>query len=203
MNIESDFDYLLKIALLSDITVGKRNLVLRFTENTFSSNIAQTVGYDYKSKAISLNKFNKKVKLQIWDTAGQERFMALSRTVYQRVDGVMLVYDIASSPTFENILSWINKIKEFKANLPIMIIGNKIDLRDERIITFEEGKNLADEHKLQFFETSALNGENVEESFISFAYEVLESIKANNSLYNEDNISIEKYKKKYGKKCCR
>ena len=203
MNIESDFDYLLKIALLGDTTVGKTNLVLRFTENTFSSNIAPTVGYDYKSKIISLNKFNKKVKLQIWDTAGQERFMALSRTVYQRVDGVMLVYDIASSPTFENILSWIKRIKEFKENLPIMIIGNKIDKKDERIVTYEEGKKLAEEHKLKFFETSALNGENVEESFISFAYEVLESIKANNSLYNEDNISIEKYKKKYGKKCCR
>ena len=202
MNLESDFDYLLKIALLGDATVGKTNLVLRFVENTFSSNIAPTVGYDYKSKTITLNKFNKKAKLQIWDTAGQERFMALSKTVYQRVDGVMIVYDITRSPTFENTLTWINKVKEFKANLPIMIIGNKSDKVNERIINFEEGKKLADENKLKFFETSALSGENVEEAFISFAYEVLESLKVNISSYNEDNISIEKYKKKNRKKCC-
>ena len=111
MNIESDFDVLLKIAVLGDATVGKTNLVLRFTENTFSPNVAPTVGYDYKSKTITLINSNKKAKLQIWDTAGQERFMALSKTVYQRVDGVMLVYDITRRPTFDNILSWITIVK--------------------------------------------------------------------------------------------
>ena len=203
MNLGSDFDYLLKIALLGDTTVGKTNLVLRFTENTFSSNIAPTVGYDYKSKTIIMNNSNKKAKLQIWDTAGQERFMALSKTVYQRVDGVMLVYDITRKTTFENILSWIKRIKEFKENLPIMIIGNKIDKKDERIVTYEEGKKLAEEHKLKFFETSALNGENVEEAFINFSNEVLENIKNNTSLNAEDNLLIGSNKKKKEKKCCK
>ena len=204
MNIESDFDFLLKLALLGDATVGKTNLVLRFTENTFSPNVAPTVGYDYKSKTITLTNSNKKAKLQIWDTAGQERFMALSKTVYQKVDGVMLVYDITRRPTFENILSWINRVKEFKENFPIMIIGNKIDKEDERQVTCEEGKILADEHKLKFFETSALNGVNVEEAFISFSNEVLDNIKVNTSLNNDNNsFSVEKHKKKKKKKCCK
>ena len=203
MNIESDFDVLLKIAVLGDATVGKTNLVLRFTENTFSPNVAPTVGYDYKSKTITLTNSNKKAKLQIWDTAGQERFMALSKTVYQKVDGVMLVYDITRRPTFENILSWINRVKEFKSNFPIIIIGNKIDKEDERQVTYEEGKNFGDEHKLKFFETSALNGVNVEEAFINFSNEVLDNLKANTSLNNDhDSLSIEKYKNKKNKKCC-
>ena len=202
MNLLPNFDYLYKIALLGDATVGKTNLVLRFTDNTFSLNITPTVGYDYKSKTIFLDKYNKKVNLQIWDTAGQERFMALSKTVYQRVDGVMLVYDITRRPTFDNILSWITRVKEYKANFPIMIIGNKIDKEDERQVTYEEGKNLADENKLTFFETSALNGGNVDEAFLNFANEVLDNLKANTSLNNDnDNLSIEKSKKK--KKCCK
>ena len=204
MNIESDFDVLLKLAVLGDATVGKTNLVLRFTENIFSPNVAPTVGYDYKSKTITLIDSNKKAKLQIWDTAGQERFMALSKKIYQRVDGVMLVYDITRRPTFDNILSWITRVKEYKANFPIMIIGNKIDKEDERQVTYEEGKNLADENKLTFFETSALNGGNVDEAFLNFANEVLDNLKANTSLNKDnDSFSIEKPKKKKKKKCCK
>ena len=204
MNIESDFDFLLKIALLGDSTVGKTNLVLRYTENTFSLNIAPTVGYDYKSKTLTLKKSNKKAKLQIWDTAGQERFMALSKNVYQKVDGIILVYDITLLSSFQNLLNWIRIIKEFNSYLPIMLIGNKIDKEDERIITFEDGKKFADEYKMNFYETSALNGNNVDEAFINFANEVFEYLKSKTSYKAYDSFSIEKNKKmnKKKKKCC-
>ena len=201
MNIESDFDYLLKLALLGDSTVGKTNLVLRFTENTFSLNVAPTIGYDYKSKTITLKKSKKKAKLQIWDTAGQERYMTLSKTVYQKVDGIILVYDVTLLSSFQNISNWIKIIKEFNDSLPIMLVGNKIDKTDERIITYEEGKKLADVNKINFIETSALNGENVDEAFISFSYEVLEYIKIKDSL-NSFSIEKENDKKKKRKKCC-
>ena len=201
MNINSDFDFLIKIALLGDSSVGKTNLVLRYTENTFSLNVAQTVGYDYKSKTIILKKLNKKAKLQIWDTAGQERFMALSKTVYQKVDGIILVYDISSLSSFQNLLNWIKTIKEINDDLPIMIIGNKIDKEDERIITFEDGKQFADENKMNFFETSALKGYNVNEAFKSFVYEVLEYLKKKTSFKTYDGFSVESIKKKK-KQCC-
>ena len=201
MNINSDFDFLIKIALLGDSSVGKTNLVLRYTENTFSLNVAQTVGYDYKSKTITLKKLNKKAKLQIWDTAGQERFMALSKSVYQKVDGIILVYDISSLSSFQNLLNWIKTIKEINDDLPIMIIGNKIDKEEDRNITFEEGKKFAEEHQMGFFETSAFTGENVNEAFISFIYEIME-LKHKTSLTNNDSFSIETKKKKK-EKCCK
>ena len=138
MNLVPDFDYLYKIALLGDANVGKTNLILRFTEKTFSLNITPTVGYDYKSKTITLDKYNKKVSLQIWDTAGQERFMALSKTIYKIVDGIILVYDITKLITFENVLNWMKKVKEYNKNLPILIIGNKKDKEDDRNVTFEK-----------------------------------------------------------------
>ena len=158
-----------------------------------------------------MDKYNKKVNLQIWDTAGQERFMALSKTIHILVDGVILVYDITRHITFENILNWMKKIKEYNENLPILIIGNKKDIKDERNITFEEGKKFFDEHKMNFFETSAFNGENVDEAFISFVYEkafisfvyeITVKIKHKTSLKKDDSFSIESNKRRK-EKCCK
>ena len=203
MNIKSDFDYIAKIALLGDSSVGKTNLVLRFTENTFTVNIPPTIGYDYKSKTIILNKSKKKAKLQIWDTAGQERYMALSKTVFQRVDGVMLVYDITQLITFENILKWINIIREYNDLMPIILIGNKIDKINERLVTFENGEKLAAENNIKFMETSALTGENVDDAFINFGNDIINFLK-NKTCLMSDKFSLAKNKTKVRKekKCC-
>ena len=204
MNIQSEFDYLVKIALLGDTTVGKTNLVLRFTENNFTTNNPPTIGYDYKSKTIILKNSKKKAKLQIWDTAGQERYMSLCKTVYQKVDGVIMVYDITVKKTFDNILTWIKIVKDFNDKMPILLIGNKTDLNDERIITYENGKNLADKNNCNFFETSALNGNNVDEAFILFGNIVVDYLKNKTSLIS-DSFSIDKNttKVRKRKKCCK
>ena len=127
--------------------------------------------------------------------------MALSKTIYKLADGVILVYDITRHITFENILNWMEKLKEYNDKIPILIIGNKKDKEDERNITFEEGKKFADEHKMNFFETSAFNGENVDKAFISFLYEIFENIKHKTSLKKVDSFSIESNKKRK-EKCC-
>ena len=202
MNIQSDFDFLIKLALLGDPTVGKTNLVIRYTENTFSLNTPPTIGYDYKSKTVDIKKTKQKAKVQIFDTAGQERYMSLSKNVYKRVDGVILVYDITQMQTFKNISKWIELIKEFNDNLPILLIGNKID-SDERIVSFEEGKKFGDENKINFFETSALSGANVEEAFESFINEIVKFLKNKNPV-SSDTFSLSKEKKKsQKKKCCK
>ena len=177
MNINSDFDYLIKICILGDSGVGKTNLVIRFTENCFSLNIPPTIGYDYKSKKINIKDSNKEAKLQIWDTAGQERYLSLSKTIFQKVNGVILVYDITKKDSFDNIPKWIKIINEYNSTLPIILVGNKTDKIDERIITTEEGKQLADEYKMDFIESSALNGENVEKIFTQFGNELVNYLK--------------------------
>ena len=203
MNIQSEFDYLVKIALLGDTTVGKTNLVSRFTDNIFISNNPPTLGYDFKSKTILLKNSKKKAKLQIWDTAGQERYMSLCKTVFQRVDGVILVYDITEIKSFDNILNWIKIVKEFNDKMPILLIGNKTDLEDNRLISYEEGKKLADENNLKFFETSALNGNNVDEAFILFGNIIVDYLKKKSSMIS-DSFSIDKNTStvRKSKKCC-
>lgn len=203
MNIKSDFDFLIKMALLGDSSVGKSNMVLRFTDDVFSLNMSTTIGYDYKSRNIVISK--KTAKLQIWDTAGQERYMSLCKSIYQKVDGVMLVYDITQLETFQNIKKWIDVIKGFNDNLPMMLVGNKIDKEEERIISVEDGKNLANEYGMQFIETSALSGNNIEKAFVDFGKEILEYLK--NKMNLTSNIfsiaSNRKNKDKNKKKCCK
>ena len=199
MNIDSDFDYLIRLVLLGDSTVGKTNLVLRFTENVFSDNSLPTLGQDFKSKLITL-KSKKTAKINIWDTAGQERYMSINKSIYQKVDGVMLVYDITNSETFTNTENWIKEIKEFNHNMPIMLVGNKADLNNERIVEYEEGKKYADDNKLKFIEVSALNGENVDKAFIEFGNDIFSFLKKK---LNSDSVSLESSKKgKRKKKCC-
>ena len=202
MNIKSDFDYLVKLALLGDPSVGKTNIVIRFVDHTFSLNTTSTIGYDYKSKKISIGK--EKLFLQIWDTAGQERYMALNKTILQKADGIMLVYDISQRETFNNIQKWIDTIKEHNDKLPIILIGNKTDKKDERIVDILEGKKLAEDHNITFLETSALNGENIDKAFINFSNIVLDFLK--NKVKKVDdcfslNSKISQNKKKK-KKCC-
>lgn len=200
MNIHSDFDYLIKMALFGDSQVGKTNMVIRFIDNVFNLNTPTTLGYDYKSKNLTIDK--KRIKLQIWDTAGQERYMALSKTVFQKVDGVMLVYDITEKESFNNIVKWIDLIKEYNDNLPLILIGNKTD-KDDRIIDTLEGKNLAKEYNMDFYETSALNGENIEKVFREFSIIILNSLKNKENVVSENfSIKTDKTKKKKKHRCC-
>ena len=199
MKLESNFDFVMKICLLGQTNVGKTNLITRFTENKYSSYIPTTIAFDYKSKVISLNNPKKKVKLNIYDTAGQERFMSVCKSVYQRSDGIILVYDITRRESFEYIPKWIKQIKEFNQDLPIILFGNKIDDEDNRIVSFEEGKKYAEDNNMDFFETSAKNGRYVNEAFIHFGNKLIKNL-----IERKDNISLstEIHNKKQKKKYC-
>ena len=204
MNIDTNFDYIIRIALLGDSRVGKTNMIVRFVDNTFSYNIPSTMGYDCKSKIISIGK--KKVKVQIWDTVGQERYLSINKSFLQKLDGVMLVYDISELESFQNMKNWINIVKDFKDKMPIIIVGNKKDKEEERIVSEEEGENLAKENETQFFETSACNGENIEKTFSFFSGKVFNYLMEEKKLAN-DNFTLEKPDKSknnhYKKICCK
>ena len=147
---------------------------------------------------------DKIVKVQVWDTAGQERYLSLSKTIFQKVNGVILVYDITKKDSFDNIPKWIQIINEYNSTLPIILVGNKTDKIDERIITTEEGKQLADEYKMDFIESSALNGENVEKIFTQFGNQLVNYLK-DKYKNKSDNFSIESSKsvpRKNKQKCC-
>ena len=124
-----------------------------------------TIGLDYRLKSMTL-KSGKNVKVQIWDTAGQDRFRAITKNYYKGAHGIILIYDVTNQLSFDNVSNWINQIKEEASDkVTIFLVGNKIDDVENRKIQTESGKNLAENFQLQFYETSAKTGENVEKTF--------------------------------------
>lgn len=110
------------------------------------------------------------MRLQLWDTAGQERFRSLTSNFFGRADGFVLTYDISNRPSFDHVIGWMRDIKtRAPPDCDIILCGNKADLDNDRVVTFEEGKHLAEEYGVQFFETSALTGQNVEKMFMALA----------------------------------
>jgi len=199
MNIESDFETLLKICIIGDSSVGKTNVLFKFIEGQFSPLHVATIGFDYKSKIITLPTSKKKVKLQIWDTAGQEKYMSMNKSLFQRVQGIILMYDITNRETFERLQIWLNLIKQMTNEIPIILVGNKLDLEDSeehgRIVEYNEGDDFANENEIDFFEVSAVSGANIDNIFISIAEKVLNSLQSER-LLSVENIKIEEDKEK-------
>jgi len=110
------------------------------------------------------------MRLQLWDTAGQERFRSLTSNFFGRADGFVLAYDISNRPSFDHVIGWMRDIKtRAPPDCDIVLCGNKSDLDNDRVVTTEEGMALAEEYGVQFFETSALTGNNVEGMFTALA----------------------------------
>ena len=110
------------------------------------------------------------MRLQLWDTAGQERFRSLTSNFFGMADGFVLCYDISNRPSFDHVIGWMRDIKtRAPPDCDIVLCGNKSDLESDRVVQVEEGRGLADEYGVQFFETSALTGGNVESMFTALA----------------------------------
>jgi len=146
----------------------------RFTDNKFKGDSTHTIGVEFGSKVIDAGKF---LKLQIWDTAGQERFRSVTRSYYRGAAGCILVYDITSRESYNHLSTWLSDARALATSqLAIVLVGNKIDLQEDREVTFLEASRFAQENDLLFLETSAKSGENVEEVFIKCAKTILNKI---------------------------
>ena len=156
---------LFKILILGDSTVGKTCFLTRYADNTFQENQMATLGVDYKLKNVKMEDGNT-VKLQIWDTAGQDRFHSLTRNYFKGAHSIILLYDITTQSSFDNVSKWIKQIKEDASEkVVIILVGNKIDLEHKRAIPTEEGEKIAEDFGLIFFECSAKTGKNINEAF--------------------------------------
>lgn len=173
------------VVLIGDSGVGKSNLLSRFTRNEFNLDSKSTIGVEFATRSIQVDA--KTIKAQIWDTAGQERYRAITSAYYRGAVGALLVYDISKHQTYDNVQRWLKELRDHAdANIVIMLVGNKSDLRHLRAVPTEEAKQFASrllgreylhlrlvtltsvipgDNSLSFIETSALDASNVELAF--------------------------------------
>ena len=162
------YDYLFKLVLVGDSSVGKTSLLLRFADDSFEDNYISTVGVDFRFRTVTVD--DKLVKLQIWDTAGSERFRTITSAYYRGAAGVILVYDITNNGSFQNIQDWLDEVyKGAGQSISKLIIGNKSDLATQRQVDQGLGKEYAKSVNATFIETSAKTAANVDRAFLMIA----------------------------------
>uniref|UniRef100_A0A3B3HQ70 small monomeric GTPase n=1 Tax=Oryzias latipes TaxID=8090 RepID=A0A3B3HQ70_ORYLA len=182
--------------LVGDSGVGKTSLLVQFDQGKFiSGSFSATVGIGLTNKVVTVD--DTKVKLQIWDTAGQERFRSVTHAYYRDAHALLLLYDITSKSSFDNIRAWLTEIHEYaQSDVVIMLLGNKADMSSERAIRRDEGERLAREYSVPFMETSAKTGVNVELAFTAIAKYVTvfprHSLPAHNSLKIKNKAAARK-----------
>ncbi|CAN1236245.1 Ras-related protein RABA2a [Linum grandiflorum] len=154
---EEEYDYLFKVVLIGDSGVGKSNLLSRFTRNEFCLESKSTIGVEFATRTLHVE--GRVVKAQIWDTAGQERGAL----------GALLVYDVTKPTTFENVSRWLKELRDHAdANIVVMLIGNKTDLKHLR--------------------ASALEALNVEKAFQTILSDIYRIISKKSISLGEDSV---------------
>ncbi|KAL7832882.1 hypothetical protein SRHO_G00299000 [Serrasalmus rhombeus] len=156
------------VVMVGNCNVGKTSFIRRFQSGLFSKDYGSTIGVDTFVQTITLG--NRTVKLHIWDTAGQERYHSITRQVFHKAQGLLLMYDITSSQSFYAVRKWISQIQErAPADVTMMLLGNKNDCA-EREVQLKEGEDLSRDYNIHFMECSVATGENVSESMKSLAW---------------------------------
>lgn len=180
----------LKLILLGDTSVGKTSILTRYVDNKFDDKYKCTVEVERKTKVIDVD-LNNTVNMNIWDTVGQEKFRTLTRQYYHDCHGAVIVFDLTKRETFEYLPKWIKELKDNGPDkIAILILGNKSDLTDERVVSPEEITKFIEDNYL-FFEVSAKNGNNITLAFDKIREKILEGIYKNENTKDDIDVRID------------
>ena len=189
------YDYVFKIVTLGESGIGKTSLINRFTYDTFET-LSTTINNSICYKHLDIE--NKIIKIQLWDICGSERFRRVIPNFYRNASGAVVAYDISDKWSFDQVKTWIEDVKAYSnTEINIVIVGTKCD-RLDRKVTEEEGKKLADELGVRYFETSAKTGYNVNEAYNFLIKEIIDNIKN----FEREKIDLKKDAKMDKKKKC-
>ena len=187
----NNYNYLFKYIIVGDPSVGKSNLLMKFAHNKFTEEYQATIGVEFGAKNIEFN--NQIYRIQIWDTAGQENFRSITRAYYKNSVCAMVVYDITNLESFQHVQNWIEDIQnQSPKTVTIVLIGNKIDLEDKRVISYDEGNEFAIKNGIIFAETSAKTGDGIEDIFMKSAKEIVKNMSENYYDLNSETCGIKK-----------
>ena len=158
--------FVFKIILVGDYGVGKTTSIHRFVENKFKANYVPTLGVQVTKKSIEINGDN--VDLMLWDLAGQDRYALVRQRFYSDTEGILMLYDITRMSSLKNIKKWYAEVSKFTNQIPIILIGNKIDLLEKREVKNDDVNRFLEENNINVnlkIKTSAKDGVNTEKSF--------------------------------------
>jgi small GTP-binding protein len=186
-------NYIFKIIILGDASVGKTSLISRYIKNSFDTRTNQTIGIQFNQRMIKIDQTN--IMIQLWDTAGQERYRAITRHYYHGSHAVLLCFDMSELSTMYSVESWIKDIKSFGLdNVPYLIVGTKSDLTDianlEKINEFIRKLSAENEIEIDFIPTSAYSGYNIIKVFEDISRKTLNETLKKNSIVNETDEKI-------------
>jgi small GTP-binding protein len=169
MTAEERKEFKFKIVLYGSANVGKTSLIIRYIKDSFSEDLKKTIGTNFLIKDVELPDLSARLRLLIWDIGGQAQFSSIRNMYFKGANGAIGVYDITSPESLLRIPGWVSSIKKTVGNIPQVLIGNKVDLVDQRRVSLEDALDLAKRLDCEHFETSAKEGTNVEEMFSSIA----------------------------------
>jgi len=173
--LEEDFETTIKVVVVGNGAVGKSSMIQQYCKGIFTRDYKKTIGVDFLEKQIQLE--DNEIRLMLWDTAGQEEFGAITKAYYRGAQACVLVFSTTDRDSFEAVESWKNKVEEeVGANIPLVLVQNKIDLLDDAVVRQDEADNLAKRLKLRFYRTSVKENLNVNEVFKYLAEKHLQNV---------------------------
>lgn len=169
IDMSIEYDYLFKFLILGNSSVGKTSFLYQYTDGTFRTHFATTVGIDFREKRMlhNWNGQNYRIHLQCWDTSGQERFRSLTTQFYREAVGFLLIFDLTNEKSFVEVAYWLGQLAmhAYCDKPDIILVGNKADLRSFRAISEMQAREFAETNNLPYIETSVYTGENVQKCF--------------------------------------
>lgn len=160
-----------KVILLGDSGVGKTSIFNKFLIGEFNTDYQCTLNCEYKTKLIKIDK-SSYAKLTIWDTVGSEKYRSITRQYFRGADGVLLIFDLTEEISFNNLIKWLNDIRDFgESYTEIIIVGNKSDL-ENRKVSYDQAQKFVKDNGYTYFETSAKEGTNILLIFEGLAFEM-------------------------------